>query len=131
MGVTKRNRFILVFGSILLLIVAVLLVFWEDINSVVMIALVAGGLVGIITGFSRQFGYIGIPEKDERTRKISAFAGAYSWFITLIVICILGMVDRTELLKMKAERVISIILFVMIVTMLGLHAYFKRKGDVE
>ena len=131
MEITKRNKLRLVFGSILLLVAVALLVFWKNIEGVIITALIAGGVASIITGFSRQLRYRDMPEKDERTRKISAFATAYSWVITLIFISLLVMVNHFNLLKMDVTQVLGLTLFVMLVTMIGLRAYFKRKGDVE
>ena len=131
MEITKWNKFRLVFGPILLLIAVALLVFWKTIDSVIITALIAGGAVSIITGFSRHLRYSDMPEKDERTRKISAFATAYSWIITLIFISVLVMVNHFNLLKMDVTQVLGLTLFVMLATMVGLHVYFKRKGDVE
>ncbi len=129
MEITKMNKFRLVLGPTLLLVAVALLVFWENVDSIIITALIVGGLVSIVTGFFKHLK--GQPEVDERTRKISAFATAYSWFITLIFISILVLIDHFSMFKMNVTQVLGLIVFVMLLTMIGLHAYLKRKGDLE
>jgi len=137
----KVNKFRLVFGSILLLVEVALLVFWKNMDSKIIGAL-AGGLGGvggatIIRGFlwpKRKFFtrviYSDTPEEDERTRKIGAFATAYAWCITAILMSVLISLELFNLLKMNVIEVLCLIFSVMIAATVGLYAYFKRKGDV-
>ncbi len=129
MKITKLNKFRFMFGSILLLIAAALLIFWNNIDSIFITIFIAGGVTSIITGFSRHLK--GQPEVDERTKKISAFATTYSWFITLIFISVLVLLNHFSRLKVSVTQVLGLILFVMLATMLWMRVYFKRRGDIE
>lgn len=142
MEIKKWNKFRLVFGPIVLLTAVTLLVFWKDtdnrITGLILTLLLTLGITTTINGFlwpkERFFKfpwiYSDTPEEDERTRKIGAFATAYAWFITLMLITILMFLDLLNLLKMKGIEVLILIFLVMIGATVGLYAYFRRKGDV-
>ncbi len=141
MKIKKWNKFRLVFGSILLLIGLALLVFWKDtdsrINVIILTFLLTLGITTTMRGFLwpkgkffTKFIYTGPPEEDERTRKIGAFAMAYSWNITAIFIAVLIVLDLLSLLKMNVREVLVLTFCVMMAATVGLYAYFRRKGDV-
>jgi len=138
MKTKKWNKFRLVFGPIVLLVGLALLVFWKDTdNRIITLLLLTLGITTTIRGFlwpKRKFFtrviYSDTPEEDERTRKIGAFAMAYAWCITVILITILMFLDLLNLLKMNVIEVLILIFLVMIGATVGLYAYLKRKGDV-
>ena len=140
MEIKKWNKFNLAFGSILLLIAVALLVFWKVPDSRIILPLIALGAVAIINGFlwpkRRFFKFLWIysdtpEEEDERTRKMGAFATAYAWSITLILIAVLMFLEFFNLLKMNVMEVLLLIFFVMLGTTAGVYAYLRRKGNVE
>ena len=138
MKTKKWNKFRLVFGPIVLLVGLALLVFWKDTdNRIITLLLLTLGITTTVRGFlwpKRKFFtrviYSDTPEEDERTRKIGAFATAYAWCITAILISVLISLELFNLLKMNVIEVLCLIFFVMIAATVGLYAYFRRKGDV-
>jgi hypothetical protein len=131
MDMTKSNKQRLVFGPILLLVAVVLLIFWKNAPGVIISALMAAGFASTINGIYKHSKYGVQAESDERTRKISASAATYSWLITLLFVTILGFFNYFSQLEMTVAKVLSIIIFVMIGTLVLFYAYFARKGDIE
>lgn len=131
MEMTKVNKQRLTFGPILLLVAVVLLIFWKNAPSIIISGLLAGGLASTINGIYSHSKYGVQAESDERTRKISASAATYSWFITLTFVGVLNFLNYFSPLEMTVAMVLSIIIFVMIGTLVLFYAYFARKGDVE
>jgi len=129
MEIVKWDKFGLGLGVILLIVAVALLVFWKDIDSVIIIILMVAGLISFITGLFRYLGYGEKPKTDEKTRKLSTSATAYSWLITLSLICILILLDYFGRLKMNVTQVLGLLFFVMLVTMLWMRMYFKRKNQ--
>ncbi|MCZ7400564.1 MAG: hypothetical protein O8C62_13005 [Candidatus Methanoperedens sp.] len=128
---TKANKQRLIFGPILLIAGVVLLIFWKNAPSIIISGLMAGGLASTINGIYSHSKYGVQAESDERTRKISASAATYSWFITLTFVGVLFNLDYFGLLGMTVEKALSIIILVMIGTLILFYAYFARKGDFE
>lgn len=131
MEMTKVNKQRLIFGPIVLLVGVVLLIFWKNAHSIIISGLMAGGLASTINGIYSHSKYGVQAESDERTRKISASAATYSWFITLTFVGVLSFLNYFSLLEMTVKKVLSIIILVMIGTLLLFYAYFARKGDIE
>jgi len=100
-------------------------------GSVIVITLMVAGLISFTTGLSRYLGYEEKPKTDERTRKLSAFATAYSWLITLSLVCILILLDYFGRLKMNVTQILGLLFFVMLVTMLWMRMYLKRSNQKE
>jgi len=76
MEIVKWDKFGLGLGVILLIVAVALLVFWKDIDSVIIIILMVAGLISFITGLFRYLGYGEKPKTDEKTRKLSTSATA-------------------------------------------------------
>jgi hypothetical protein len=97
------------------------------------IALVAA--IGLITFGGNLFYFLGMqkPAMDERTRKIGTAAMTYSWYVTLIAICVLVMLYYASpfRLMLDAGQIFGALLLVMVSSMLAFITYFNRKGDVE
>ncbi len=131
MEMTKANKQRLIFGPIVLLVAVVLLIFWKNAPSIFISGLMAGGLASTINGIYSHSKYGVQAESDERTRKISASAATYSWFITLTFVGVLNFLNYFSPLEITVAKVLSIIIFVMIGTLILFYAYFARKGDVK
>lgn len=130
MEMTKVNKQRLIFGPIVLLIGVVLLIFWKNAPSIIISGLMAGGLASTINGIYSHIRYGVQAESDERTRKISASAVTYSWLMTLTFVSVLVFLDYFSLLEMTVAKVLGIITFVMIGTLVLFYAYFAKRGDV-
>ena len=72
-----------------------------------------------------------MPESDERTKKLGAYAATYSWLITLVLIAVLFGVDYFNIFKLTVTQALGTTLFVMVLSMNVFRWYFGRKGDVE
>ena len=131
MEMTKANKQALIFGPILLLVAVVVLIFWKNAPGIIISAVMAAGFASTINGIYKHSKYGVQAESDERTRKISASAATYSWFITLTFVAVLVFLNYFTLLEMTVAKLVGIITFVMIGTLLLFYAYFAIKGDLE
>ncbi len=97
------------------------------------IALVAA--IGLITFGGNLFFYLGMqkPTMDERTRRIGTTAMTYSWYVTLIAICVLVMLYYASPFQLRLDvgQILGTLLFVMVASMVAFITYFGSKGDVE
>jgi hypothetical protein len=94
-------------------------------------AVMVAGIVFLVRGMRiMKYGKTTV-EGDERTRKIGAFASAYSWFLSLMAMAVLFWVDYLGLLSLSVQQVLGILLFFMIFTLLGFRWYLSRRGDAR
>jgi len=70
-------------------------------------------------------------KKDERTVKLSSYAGTWSWYVSLLVVTALFWTNYLGLLEWGVNDILSIIFFTMTATILGFRFYFMRRGDVQ
>ncbi|OYT42299.1 MAG: hypothetical protein B6U86_00565 [Candidatus Altiarchaeales archaeon ex4484_43] len=131
MKTTKTDKIMMGLGLVLCICAVALLMISETIDIVIILALFVAGVIGLITGFSKYLGYREGPRTDERTRKLSAFATTHSWFITFVLVNILFLLDYFDRLKITVSQILGLIFFVMLLTMVGMNVYFKRKGYAE
>jgi len=131
MKATKTDKIMMGSGIILCIGAVALLMTSETIDIVIILALLVAGVMGLITGLSKYLGYREGPRTDERTRKLSAFATTYSWFITFVLVNILFLLDYFGRLTITVSQILGLIFFVMLLTMVGMNMYFKQKGDEE
>lgn len=68
---------------------------------------------------------------DERTRKIGAFASAYSWFLTLIAMTVLFWLDYLSVVALTIQHALGILIFFMVLSLLAFRWHLIRKGDVR
>lgn len=86
-------------------------------------------VVAAISFFRRRY-----PErykKDERTIKLSSYAASWSWLATLITVALLFWIDYLGIYTLAVGQIISIIMFVMIITLVIFRWHFERKGDIQ
>lgn len=72
-----------------------------------------------------------LPDRDERTKKLGAYAATYSWLVTLVLIAVLFWVDYLAVVKLTVTQVLGVTLLVMVLSLNFFRWYFLRKGDVE
>ena len=131
MKTIKTDKIVMGLGIVFCIGAVALLMTSETIDIVIILALLVAGVISLITGFSKYLGYRESPRTDERTRKISAFAATYSWFITFVLVNILFLLDYFGRLTITVSQVLGLLFFVMLVTMFGMNVYFKQKGYAE
>lgn len=68
-------------------------------------------------------------KKDERSRKIGAWAASYSWMLTIFALMIIFWIDKL-FLSLSVEVVVGGIYIVMVTTLLFYKWYFNKKGDI-
>jgi hypothetical protein len=67
--------------------------------------------------------------RDERTKKLGAYAAAYSWIITLLTASFLFWVDHLSLYSLTVKQAILIIGAVMLGSQILIQWHFMRRGD--
>ena len=70
-------------------------------------------------------------QKDERTKKIGAYAASYSWFATFIAVAALYWLDYLGYAKMPGGVALAMVFALMAFTIVFFRWFFSRKGDVE
>ncbi len=127
----KKYRYGLALGILMLLGTILSSVLWDKLDPTIVTIAITVGIVLIVSVLIRLIKYRDLPEKDERTVKISNTALSYSWLATLIFISMLFWVDYLELVEMAVAEVIGATYFVMIAVALVFVRYFNWRGDVE
>ena len=89
-----------------------------------------GLILFIITAF-RLFRLGGLPDRDERTKKLAAYGITYSWLLTLVLIAVLYWVEYFKLVELTAGGILGILLIFMTISANIFRWYFMQKGDVE
>lgn len=129
----KRNKRKLVLAGIILLITfaGVLLAAFYGNKSIMPIIFFNAGLIFFVIIVFSLFKKGDLPDRDERTKKMSAYGITYSWLVTLVVITGLSMGQYLRLINLTAEEVLGILLFFMIISANIFKWYFLQKGDIE
>ncbi len=70
-------------------------------------------------------------KKDERIKKLALVSWSYSWFITFLTINILFWINHLNIIELSTNAIISIIMFIMILSMWIFLFIFKNKPDYE
>lgn len=115
---------------IALIIGMLFLLLWTGINET-SVSMAANILIVIVIISFLRYRYPERYQKDERTKKLSSYAASWSWLITLVTIALLFWLLYLDIFELSATQVLSIVLFVMILTLIVFYWYFSRKGDME
>jgi len=108
-----------------------LAVLWSGANTVSVSAMMSMIIAVLIVWVVRWKRTVDVPERDERTRKLGAYAAAYSWLLTLVLIAVLFWVDYFTVVTLTVAQALGATLFVMVLSMNVFRWYFSGKGDVE
>lgn len=68
---------------------------------------------------------------DERTRKIGAFALAYAWFSTLLVMVVIFWTDYLGVVSLTVQNVLAFLILFTIIIFGVFRWHLIRKGDVR
>lgn len=94
--------------------------------------LYAAGIVLVVTGvlglLNQWVGFFNMDE-DERTKKLFASAGAYSWFATFALLNLLLLLDIYNVLNLGSLFILSMMPGFMFLTALAIFAYMWKRGD--
>ncbi|MBT3720531.1 hypothetical protein HN789_01315 [archaeon] len=114
-----------------LIFASVILMIFTNVDSRITSIMLNVGMVILVIIFVRKIRNKDMVQKDERTKKIGAWALSYSWLTTLMTISILFWIEEFHLVELSVKTVLGILLFVSVVSMILFLAYFKSKGDIE
>lgn len=129
-NVQKRYKYRMVAGLAILL-AGILVAAFLEVDVLIPIVLINTGLIVFLATAFKLFKSVGLPDKDERTKKLAAYGITYSWLLTLVVMTILIWVDYFGLFELTVKGVLGILFFFMIISANVFRWYFMRKGDVE
>ncbi|MFA5125968.1 MAG: DUF2178 domain-containing protein [archaeon] len=93
-------------------------------------ALSTAGIVLTVKGYLMQKH----PEKlkkDERSKKISAWAASHSWMITIFALMIMFWINKLNILTLGTDLVIGLTYIVMVASLMIYKYHFNKKGDIE
>jgi hypothetical protein len=127
----KRTKAWWLIAKVAVLAALMLAVLWRGVNTVSVSAVISMIIAAIIAGFVRLKRAAEVPESDERTKKLGAYAATYSWLFTLVLIAVLFWVDYFTVVKMTVAQALGTTLFVMVLSMNMFRWYFSRRGDVD
>jgi uncharacterized BrkB/YihY/UPF0761 family membrane protein len=127
----NRPKTIGMIAQAVILAALMLLILWSGVNTVSVSAVISMITTAIVIGFLRWKRMADVPESDERTKKLGAYAATYSWLLTLVFITLLFWVDNLAVVKLTVTQALGTTLLVMLLTMSVFRWYLNRKGDVE
>ena len=107
----RKYRYGLALGILILLSTILSAVLWDKLDPAIVTIAITVGIVLIVSILIRLIKYRDLPEKDERTVKLSNAALSYSWLATLIFISVLFWVDYLDVVEMTVVCVIYIFSF--------------------
>ncbi|HKL43752.1 MAG TPA: hypothetical protein VJ892_00560 [Candidatus Absconditabacterales bacterium] len=117
-------------GLLLIFLGAIYDIFLET-NLLLSLIFVVGGMVLVVTTTLKYNKFGAGIKKDERIKKLALVSGSYSWFITFLTINILFWINHLNIIELSTNAIISIIMFIMILSM-GIFLFiFKNKPDYE
>jgi succinate-acetate transporter protein len=123
------HKYKIVVGSAFVLLGIVMQL--QDMHVAISVAVMVAGMVFLVRGMRIMRRGEDVYKGDERTRKIGAFASAYSWFLTLMAIAVVFWVDYLEIFPMSSQQILGFLLFFMVFTLVFFRWYLTRKGDVQ
>lgn len=126
----KIYRFKLVLG-ITIMLAGMLSAAFDTFDMSISIFLINLGLILFVITAFRLFRLGGLPDRDERTKKLAAYGITYSWLLTLVLIAVLYWVEYFKLVELTAGGVLGILLIFMSISANVFRWYFMQKGDVE
>lgn len=94
-------------------------------------AAVGVGIALTLSGVYRHIKFADIPEHDERTKKLSCPAFAFTLLIILLTLFILMLIDKFKILNLTVSQVLSLISIILILNLVISLWYFRRRSDVE
>ncbi|MEF2175603.1 MAG: hypothetical protein V3575_03960 [Candidatus Absconditabacteria bacterium] len=70
-------------------------------------------------------------KKDERTKKIAAYAAFYSWLITILGVSVIYLMTKLQFVTLALEEFLSFLILFMVVSLYIFYYYFSSKGDIQ
>jgi hypothetical protein len=127
----KRSSPVLLGTGIAIVLGTIGLQLLYQLPAIAVLTLINAGTIMIVIGtIDLMKGEKG-PVHDERTKKLSMVSMTYSWLSTFIVLSLAFWLDYFSLITVTVSQLIGFLTFWMLVTVTGLQAILKRRGDVS
>ena len=118
-------------SGIVLMLAGIFSAVFHTFEMTTSIFLINMGLLLFVITALRLLRQGGLPDRDERTKKLAAYGVTYSWLLTLVLIAVLYWIEYLKLIEFTAESVLGILLIFMTISANVFRWYFMQKGDVE
>lgn len=118
-------------SGIVLMLAGIFSAVFHTFEMTTSIFLINMGLLLFVITALRLLRQGGLPDRDERTKKLAAYGVTYSWLLTLVLIAVLYWIEYLKLIELTAESVLGILLIFMTISANVFRWYFMQKGDVE
>ncbi len=115
----------------ILIFISFMMMMFTQVDTRITSTMLNVGMVILAAIFIRKMRSKGQVEKDERTKKIGAWALSYSWLAIIFMISILFWIHEFNWAVLTVKQTLGILLFTAVITMLLFQAYFKHRGDVN
>lgn len=69
-------------------------------------------------------------KKDERTKKIAAYAAFYSWLITILGLSVVYFMTKMQFVNFWLEDFLSFLILFMVASLYIFYYYFSSKWDI-
>ncbi len=126
----KRYMYKLFLGIVIMAAGMILAAFFET-DALVPLTLIYTGLIIFVLMAFRLFRRGDLPDRDERTKKLSAYGITYSWLLTLVLLTILYWLEYFKLVEFTVNGIFGLLIFFMIISANVFRWYFMQKGDVD
>lgn len=127
----QERRMLWLVVQIALVAALVLTVLWRGVNTQSVSIVISMVIAVFIVWFVQWKRMAELPDRDERTKKLGAYAAAYSWLVTLVLVAVLFWVDYLAVVKLTVTQVLSVTLLVMVLSLNVFRWYFLRRGDMD
>ena len=117
--------------SAMLLLIAMVMIFVYDNNTIIPLVLLVASLTLTIALLVRRKLSVEEPESDERTRKNGAFGLSYSWMIGVVGIVFLFWAEFFGIWRPGTLLALGISLLLFLLSAVVFLAYLSRKGDAD
>jgi len=117
--------------SAMLLLIAMVMIFVYDNNTIIPLVLLVASLALIIALLVRRKRSAEEPESDERTRKNGAFGLSYSWMIGVVGIVFLFWAEYFGIWRPGTLLALGISLLLFLLSAVVFLVYLSRKGDAD
>ena len=126
----KRYMYKLFLGIFIMAAGMILAAFFET-DALVPLTLIYTGLIIFVLMAFRLFRRGDLPDRDERTKKLSVYGITYSWLLILVLLTILYWLEYFKLVEFTVNGIFGLLIFFMIISANVFRWYFMQKGDVD